>query len=360
VNGRGDETKLLSALEQVLHRIPDLRSLEVRREGRDADRRHDAVVEVRIGKGRPKRWLIELKSRALEPSSARVAALALREQIEAYRADYAVVVAAFVSERSAEILREAGVGYCDLSGNCYLASGSLLVERSGFPNAFARQAQQGSLLTAGAERVLRAVLDPAHVGRPWTVRELAEAAWPGVSVGQAHKVAKRLQGEDFLRRGEEGLVVNEPGKLLAAWVEGYRAGRNRVNHYYTATRPEELRERFVRLAAPGRAGHRRGAIASFSAAELIAPHVRQHRFFVYWQGDLMPVEESFGLKPVTTGENVVVLTPYDEGVLYPARHGEAPVTCAVQTYLDLRAAAGRGEEAAQAVYERWLREAYAW
>ena len=34
------------------------------------------------------------------------------------------------------------------------------------------------------------------------------------------------------------------------------------------------------------------------------------------------------------------------------------VTCPVQTYLDLRASTARGEEAAQAVFDRHLAQAY--
>ena len=101
-----------------------------------------------------------------------------------------------------------------------------------------------------------------------------------------------------------------------------------------------------------------GALASFSAAEVLAPFVRQHRFFLYWRGDVKPLVRALELKPVGAGEAVVAYTPYDEGVLYPAGAADPPVTSPVQTYLDLRAAPGRGEEAAQAVFDTFLRRAY--
>ena len=68
--------------------------------------------------------------------------------------------------------------------------------------------------------------------------------------------------------------------------------------------------------------------------------------------------EELELKAVDRGENVVVYEPYDDGVFYWAPQVEEPVTCVVQTYLDLRAAPGRGEEAAEAVFDRWLKKAY--
>ena len=103
----------------------------------------------------------------------------------------------------------------------------------------------------------------------------------------------------------------------------------------------------------------KGVLASFSAAEILAPHVRQHRFFAYWRGDRGKLLEALELKPADSGENVVILEPYDEGVFYPSRGGAVPLTSPVQTYLDLNASPARGEEAAGAVFDKYLREAYA-
>jgi len=358
VNIAVKEMELLKALEAVLQRVPGIGSLDVEREVDIGEKKLDAVVHAHLSGLGSQRWVVELKSRPVEPNLARLIALDLGEAVAKLHADYAVLVAPFVSERSAEILKEAGVGHCDLSGNCYLASGPLLVDRSGRANAFARQARHRSLFTAGAERVLRAVLDPAHVGRGWTVRELAEAAWPGISIGHAHKVAKALETQEFLRRDSNGLAVKEPEKLLGAWAVEYRANRNEEHRYYSPHHGDELRERFTELVTDERRAGPLGAIASFSAAELLAPHVRQHRFFAYWLGDLSVLERRLELKAVGSGENVVVRVPYDEGVLYPSPESRLPVTCPVQTYVDLRSSSGRGEEAAQAVFDALIREAY--
>ena len=358
LNIRASENRLLDALEIVLKQLPALKEITQRRHVEQGSRRLDAVLELRLNDGVRRRWIVELRNSPVEPYAAGFQALGLPEAVAACKVDYAVVVAPFVSERSAEILARAGVGYCDLSGNCRLASGSIYIERSGFPNVYARKASQGSLFTPGSERVLRAVLDPENRGRSWTVRELAEAAWPGVSVGQAHKVAKRLESEAFFKRIEAGLSVVEPDRLLEAWVAGYRFTRSREERFYSALGPSELRERTTALLARRRRGEPVGALASFSAAENLAPFVRQHRFFAYWLRDMKPLVKALELKPVAVGENVVVYTPYDEGVLYPARFSDQPVTSPVQTYLDLRASTGRGEEAAKAVFDRYMRRAY--
>jgi hypothetical protein len=64
-----------------------------------------------------------------------------------------------------------------------------------------------------------------------------------------------------------------------------------------------------------------------------------------------------GGKRVDTGANLLLWRPFDLSVL-AGRHLENTtnlnVTSAVQTYLDLKKLAGRGEEAAAAVYEKLL------
>ena len=59
---------------------------------------------------------------------------------------------------------------------------------------------------------------------------------------------------------------------------------------------------------------------------------------------------------MTSGANVSLLLPYDEGVYYMAREvGLIPrVVCPVQLYLDLKGYKGRGEEAAEAVWKQEL------
>jgi len=53
---------------------------------------------------------------------------------------------------------------------------------------------------------------------------------------------------------------------------------------------------------------------------------------------------------VTTGANVSLLIPYDEGVFFENQNTDgAQVVSPVQIYLDLQNYRGRGQEAAQAI-----------
>ncbi len=361
MNARRDSEALLVALEDLLKEVPAV----VRVERRNAKQvkalevfRPDGLWKVGLKGGDSKVWVLEVKSLPLEPRIAEAAAVQVRRYLEAAGGDYGVVIAPFISPRSAELLKREGLGYCDLSGNCRLVSGPLFIERSGFPNAHPRKAQHGNLFTPGAERVLRALLDPAHAHRAWTLRDLAEVSYPGVSLGQVHKVVGRLEDQAYMARSDLGLSVREPARLLEAWAGSYRFSRNREDRYYSSLKPVDLRKRFGDLVGGKTNKERAGALASFSAADVQAPHVRQFRFFAYWRGDGSQLASVLELKPVSSGDNVVVYSPYDEGVFYPASDWDEPVTAPVQTYLDLHASAARGEEAAQAIYDACLKEAY--
>ncbi len=62
--------------------------------------------------------------------------------------------------------------------------------------------------------------------------------------------------------------------------------------------------------------------------------------------------ECLKLKPVDSGANVTILSPYDEGVFYGAATvDDLQVVHPIQLYLDLRNFKGRGEEAAETILE---------
>lgn len=360
MNERVLAKRTMGALEDFLREVPAILSVarkEPRGKRQSEQLRPDALLGLSLKSGGRQTWVVEAKSLSLEPKAAEMAALQVKKYLKTSLGDYGVVAAPFVSPRAAEILKREGIGYFDLSGNCLLVSGALFIERGGQPNAFARKATLRSLFTPAAERVLRTLLDPARRGETWTLRALAQAAYPGVSLGQVHKVRLRLGAQAYLQE-EGGVRLREPAKLLEEWAKNYRFERNGAARYYSPLQPAELRARFLNLVKDQRAAPGRGRLASFSAAEVLAPQIRQFRFFAYWQGDALGLIKALELKPVSTGDNVVIYAPYDEGVLYPAVGWKEPVTAPVQTYLDLMASAARGEEAAESVFEKCLKGAY--
>jgi len=61
------------------------------------------------------------------------------------------------------------------------------------------------------------------------------------------------------------------------------------------------------------------------------------------------------MKPVESGANVILIAPYDEGVFWSAELiNGIKVANPVQVYLDLKQLSGRGEEAADFLFQEVL------
>jgi hypothetical protein len=102
------------------------------------------------------------------------------------------------------------------------------------------------------------------------------------------------------------------------------------------------------------------AFASFTAAARIAAYIRQNRVWLYLKGDFSMLTDRMELKEVPSGENVMVLDPYDDGVFYSAEQFKdgGIATGPIQTYLDANASGGQGNEAAERILELILRKAW--
>jgi hypothetical protein len=71
------------------------------------------------------------------------------------------------------------------------------------------------------------------------------------------------------------------------------------------------------------------------------------------------VAECAGLKAVSSGPNVILLEPYDQGVMAGSCDVDhMRITSPIQTYLDLRGFRGRGVEAAEAVLREVVKPAW--
>ncbi len=335
--------------------VPFVKNVKVERLPSDSG--WDAEVVVRT-RSRSLRLLVECKRRS-EPRFLREA-LARFELTRIKRPEvYPVVVASYVSPESAAICREHGVGYLDLAGNCLLSVGEIHIQRQGFANPFQEKRPLAALFSPKAERVLRALLEPENWGRDWTFRELADHVRPGVSLGHVHKVIQALGNEEYIQQTGDGIRLQKPEPLLREWARNYRFERNRPRRFYSLLRSGPLEARLAKAihevdGQPNCAA----AFSSFTAAARIAPYVRQKRVWLYLQGDFSAIVQRLELKEVPSGENVVVLDPYDEGVFYQCeRYPDGGIaTGAVQTYLDVNASGGQGSEAAEKVLERVLRK----
>jgi hypothetical protein len=267
-----------------------------------------------------------------------------------------------VSPRMAALCQDHRWSWYDLAGNCRLEiPGVLLIERSGNEPVKSGPRADANLGTPEAGRVVRALLAPENAGQRWTQRSIVAhfadlvPSVPAPSLALVNKVIQHLRDQAFLDvLPNRGFRVRDHEGLLLAWRAVYRFARHSRRRYFTLVQGRALQEK-LRALDPADQG--RLAYAAFSAGDLQAPAVRQPRTWLYLDGRFeAEFQSAIEAKPVDSGENLVVLIPDDRGVFYRAETGTRRLVCtnAVQTYVDLAHAGGRGEEAAEAILRQRL------
>lgn len=342
------EDKALESLRYSLKDVSFVELVEDEQTPGDARERWDRSLWLRLP-DQEIRLRLEIKSNG-EPRVARDAVNQLLRLQGGARGSYGVFVAPWISAAAARICREAGMGYVDLAGNCYLVFGGVHIERDGRPNPFAAKRELRSLYSPKAARVVRVLLcDPR---RRWKLQALADEAQ--VSLGQAHKVKSLLADREWLLAEANGIGLRDPADLLMEWARSYSRQKRKAYHYYTS---ETLAKAEESLATACSHSGIRYALAAFSAAARYAPFVRYQRVFAYLEEHrLAELVQSLHLKETSSGANLVLWIPDDEGVWYGAQVlAGADVTSSIQTYLDLRSLHERGDEAARFLLEQEIK-----
>ncbi len=100
----------------------------------------------------------------------------------------------------------------------------------------------------------------------------------------------------------------------------------------------------------------RYALTGFSAAARLAPAVRYNRSMIYVESITEELIHESSIKPVTSGANVLLLVPFDEGVFHHMiKADKISLVTPVQAYLDLVGFRGRGEESAKVLLEQVIK-----
>lgn len=351
MKAEGLEREAANRLVAALREVPFLTSASMRRESSRGDSRIDFILTVRAP-GIDRRIVCEVKPGG-QPRMARQACLNLLDYSRSEKRDYPVFIAPYISPAAAAICDQYQVGYFDLAGNCRVAFDQVYIRREGFPNRSVQRRDLRSLYSPKAERVLRVLVSAEK--RTWRMQELADEA--SVSLGQAANVKKLLSDREWIEAEAGGFRLRSLDDavlpMLVEWAGNYRIERSAAVEYYSL---KPIPQTEAELAAASQRISARFAFSGFSGAVRLAPAVRYQRVTAYVLGDLPALADHLGLKQVSSGANVTLMQPYDEGVFYGAREVEsAPVASPVQMYLDLTQTKGRGEEAASAILEEVIK-----
>jgi len=332
-----------SALQECLEAVPDL-SAHITDEVLLSTGKHvDFVVELKLLGSRITLFAEFMQNG--EPRHARNTINQLKSYCRLQADAVGVLIAPYISPQTAHICRDNGVGYLDFAGNCHLAFQGVYLHIEGKPNPFAQSRTLRSLYQPKAERVLRVLLSRS-LG-PWRIQALANEA--EVSLGQTFKVKELLRDKDWINETERGLTLIKPQELLTDWARQYRFVKHQSAQFYTLSNLDIFEQT---LSIGCRQRNIPCAFTSLAAAARYAPHASYQRTTAYLHYELPEVQELLEqtilqLNSVDSGANVLLLSPFDDGVFYGARQRQdTSLASPIQTYLDLQTTGARGLEAA--------------
>ncbi len=360
LKGQDFEPQFEKLLRELLGRVPSLNLVSFKKDARISSRlrdRADRLAQVVAG-GR--KWTLVVEEKRLgQPREARAAVLQLERYLEFLpekKRSYGVLLAPFISEESAKICAEAGIGYADLAGNARLAFDQVFIETRSPENPFREKRETRSLFATRATRVLRVLLQGPL--RPWRVVELAESA--RVSLGWASAVRQQLLAREWAADEPGGLRVTKPETVLEVWAKADDWAKRTRTHEYSVllNEPLELAEKLREALAD-----EPPVFTQWFAGWLRHPYTTPVVMTAYvkkFPGETLIREKLLGRRVSDGSGRLRLVLPKDEGVLHPAQTVRGfQLVSDVQIYLDLQQAGLRGEEQAEEL-RRWPDFAGGW
>jgi len=338
------------ALVSCLERVPFVSVEDLDGDDGGDEIRPDFLIKTKQ-QHREQVLVVEVKKNG-QPRLARDAVNQLQRYLKSLPRAYGVFMAPYISPRAAEICKQDGIGYVDLAGNCRLCFDSVYIEQRGRPNVFAEKRDLRSLSSPKAERVLRVLL--INPKKSWKTVDLADEA--RVSLGQVSNVKKLLLDREWIAVKKPGFVLTEPGELLQEWKNNYSFSRNETINLYSLKSMTQIESDISEYCQRKDLKY---AFTGFSGAARFAPTVRYNRATAYIEEANEDTITDLDFKEVSSGANVSLIKPYDDGVYYGSRDVNGTrIVSPIQVYLDVIGFRGRGEEAAQALLDQVIRPAW--
>lgn len=344
-------TKGIKAIRDCLSVVPFLTVESIERVSEKDGPDYRVCVQ---GEGFAQIIYLEIKTLGT-PKSTREAVNLLLREIRTKPKSYGIFIAPFISIASAAICKEAGIGYIDLSGNCSITFRNVFINRENMENQYPLRTNLSSIYSPKSERILRVLL--AYPYKVWKAIDLAEEAQ--VSLGMITHVGKKLIEEEWLKKTSKGISLTNPDELMADWINNYTIKRNILYSYYSLNSLQETEMEIAKACDDKNIPY---ALTGFSASNRYAPLVRGQRAMIYVGRSIEAIADHVSLKLVESGANIVLIQPYDDGVYWNAKLiDNIKITDPIQVYLDLKKYPGRGEEAADFLFQevinpRWQQQ----
>jgi len=268
-----------------------------------------------------------------------------------------ILAARYLSPRRRSMCQDEGICFIDLSGNVFIKYKSFYVEKIGFPNKFPEERKGRNPFSDKASLILRAILKGGE--HLWGVRELAEATH--LNPGYISRMARELEGRNYITRINSKLKLRDPEGILDDWVRNYNLRKNRKSGYFfMAANSAEILERLRSLELPDSIDY---ALSVQAGANLVAPYAVFQEVHVYVGNEkaLAYFKKQLNLNKAEQGANLVLMLPYyKHSVFYDSRTvKKLRVVSDVQLYLDLYGYPIRGLEQAEHLFHKKLKNIFA-
>jgi len=268
-----------------------------------------------------------------------------------------LVVASYLGEDARELCRAHGLFYLDLSGNVWIAHGSMLIEKEVWASRYALEARNRSPFADRASLILRFLLDKGP--EPAGVREIAVAV--GISPGYVSKMLRVAEGSHYvIREADRRYRIKNQRELLGDWSSYYNWRKNEIESYFLMPARSGSVGDLLKDVLPKAGAY---ALSLHAGNNLIEPFAQSDVWHLYVAdpGVAKAIKDRLPLKPVEKNAgNVVLMRPYyRESVLQGFREVKGfRVVSDLQLYLDLKHYPVRGEEAASQILGRRLSKAW--
>lgn len=339
------ELDLVNNVATMLRGFAGLNVVTVEHDAIRHGRRCDGVIEIRSSE-RAFELIVETK-RSSFPRDIR----SVIDRFATLR-DVPGVIPLFaapsISIRNRVTLREAQIGYWDLSDSLYLWTTHGLVIWIENPPRAQPDRKVRNLFRGSAAQVVQTLLIAPE--RRWHIGELAEQAH--VAASTAHHVCTTLEAKRFLDKEGNGPAavrsLPDPSPLLDAWAATSSLDHYQIRRYHHwSAQIEDTTTCITDAFARSDVAY---ALTLTSGARRRAPFVwGDNRIsLIVADGDQADrcVRDCGGV-PVDNGENIVLLVTGERSPLaHRKRVDHLWIASDIQLYLDLVAAPGRGKEQA--------------
>jgi len=209
-----------------------------------------------------------------------------------------LIIAKYITSEVALELRENGINYLDVAGNCFIKYQDLVLYIVGQKVHKKEKTNQAKAFQeAGVKIIFNLLNNPDNLQLSY--RELAELA--DVSIGSVSNVMKELEQQTFILKTNTKRILKNKEKLLERWVVAYQ----------DVLRPRLVKKqmRFVRLDAVQNWKelhlNNEGGMTLWGgepAAAILTNHLIPEKYSIYTTLNWQNVGQDMGLVPDVNGK----------------------------------------------------------